>query len=156
MESWRAVGWNEQPGSCIRNCVGKNNRPDNSTRSHRYWGRPNIYARYPRVPSSAVLRQGIRPTNQLIEVKPAEICGTFARLSPASLCAVAQTKQRAPQQSSFYYNKLRFSDPTTNRVVLEMISSLSAVVSIARSGVRISPGAPFHKGLSVAGICRQP
>ena len=34
-------------------------------------------------------------------------------MSPASLSTVVQIRQRAPQQSSFYNNKLRFSDLTT-------------------------------------------
>ncbi len=66
---------------------------------------------------SAVLRQVLHQTNQLNQVKAAEICGSFAYLSPASLCTVVQVRQRAPQQLFFYYNKLQFKDLTSNQVV---------------------------------------
>ena len=64
---------------------------------------------------------------------------------------VVQIKQRAPQQSFFYNNKLRFIDPTTNRAVGSLTNRQDS-----RFGPRsdpkgeghgwpesISPGAPY-------------
>jgi len=49
----------------------------------------------------AVLRQVICQTSQSVKVILTEICGSFAWLSPATLCTVVQIWQRAPHRLSF-------------------------------------------------------
>ncbi len=46
-------------------------------------------------------------------------------MSPASLCTVVQIRQRAPQQSFFCNNKLRFSGLTSNQVVIRALLLIS-------------------------------
>ncbi len=84
---------------------------------------------------SAVLRQVLHQTNQLNQVKAAEICGSFAYLGPASLCTVVQVRQRASLQLFFYNNKLQFSNLTSNQVV----------GSSNLSGRAIFQGLKFHQ-----------
>jgi hypothetical protein len=49
-------------------------------------------------------------------------------------------------QTFFYNNKLQYSDLTSNPDLIGFSLIIQTLSLLARSGVRISPGAPFFNG----------